>query len=173
MEKKVLKLTEEELRYIIRESVERIIKENQEDEGWFDNIKSAFKGARQGYNTQKHLDSNVETDYSRNTRMSPQEAPSNDAAETVRNLYQMASEYYIKANKLRNKAAKIAEKYGVNVTDGKGEGKGKLANKIVNYDLTGEYQGKMPKINSTARRTKATTNGTPVPGSGWNQKAQK
>ena len=44
MEKKVLKLTEEDLRHIIRESVERVIRENQEEEGLWGRIKGGVQG---------------------------------------------------------------------------------------------------------------------------------
>ena len=142
--KNQVKITEEELSKIINESVTRILQENMQEEGLLNNIKSAIKGAKNGFQSQKHLDANVDTDYTRNTRLSPNEMPSNDAAETVRNLYKMASEYHIKANQLRNKAKKIAEKYGVSVTDGEKKN-GKLANKVVNYDLSNEYSGDLEK----------------------------
>ena len=137
-------ITEDDLKNIIKESVERIIRENQEEEGFWDNMKSAFRGAKQGYDSQKHLDSNVETDYSRNTRMSPNEMPDNDAAETVRKLYKLASDYLIKSNQLRNKAKKIAIKYGINVSNGVKGRKDRLKTKVVNYDLSNEFKGKMP-----------------------------
>lgn len=81
MGKQIINITETDLKNIINESVEKILKESNLEEGFFDNIKSAFKGAKQGYKTQKAIDSNVNTDYSKNTRMSPNEMPSNDAVE--------------------------------------------------------------------------------------------
>lgn len=166
-----VKLTESELKQVINEAVIKILQENQENEGFWDNMKSALKGAKQGFNTQKHLDSNVDTDYTRNTRMSPNEMPSNDAAETVRQLYKMASEYHIKANKLRNRAEAIAERYGVNVTNGKG--KGKLANKVVNYDVSTDFKGNAPDIRGRHSNftTKASVKGNQPQNNAW--KVQK
>lgn len=162
-------ITEEDLRNIIRESVERVIRENQEEEGFWDNMKSAFRGAKQGYDSQKHLDSNVETDYSRNTRMSPNEMPDNDAAETVKKLYDMASEYHIKANQLRNRAKAIAKQYGVNVSNGVKGRKDRLSNKIVNYDLSTEFNGKRPSARQQHANytTKASIKGNQPQNSAW------
>ena len=170
MDKQYLRLTEAELKQIINEAVVKILQENQAEEGLWDNLKSAYKGAKHGFATQKHLDSNVDTDYTRNTRMSPNEMPSNDAAETVRQLYKMASDYHIKANKLRNRAEQIAQKYGINVTNGKG--KGKLANKVVNYDLSGEFNGTRGKASDHHDNyvTNAQRKGNQSPNSAWNQK---
>jgi hypothetical protein len=40
-------ITEDDLKNIIRESIERIIIENQEEEGIWNNVKSSVKGAEQ------------------------------------------------------------------------------------------------------------------------------
>ena len=60
MGKQVVKLTESQIREIVTESVNRILKENDMDEGFFDNIKSAYQGAKQGYNYQKAMDRGTE-----------------------------------------------------------------------------------------------------------------
>ena len=60
MGKQVVKLTESQIKEIVTESVNRILKENDMDEGFFDNIKSAYQGAKQGYNYQKAMDRGTE-----------------------------------------------------------------------------------------------------------------
>lgn len=162
-------ITEDELKNIIRESIERIIIENQEEEGVWNNVKSSVKGAGQGYDTQKYLDSNIDTDYTRNTRMSPNEMPDNDAAETVRKLYKLASDYLIKSNQLRNKAKKIAIKYGINVSNGVKGRKDRLKSKVVNYDLSNEFKGEMPDPigRHSNFTTKASIKGNQPQNSAW------
>lgn len=44
MENKVVRLTEQDINQIIKESVEKIINENMEQEGFWDNVKAGAKG---------------------------------------------------------------------------------------------------------------------------------
>jgi hypothetical protein len=134
MKKQIINITETDLKNIINESIEKILKENNLEEGFFDNIKSAFKGAKQGYKTQKAVDSNVNTDYSKNTRMSPNEMPSNDAVEKANEYYQIAKDYFVKYNKMKAKANSIVKKYGLK-TSGTG------MDKTFSYDTSTEYNG--------------------------------
>ena len=159
-------ITEDDLKNIIRESVERIIRENQEEEGFWDNMKSAFKGARQGYNTQKAVDTDVKTGYSRNTRMSPNEAPSNDAAEKVRQYYAIAKDYLTKYNQMKAKADAIAKQYGIKSTS-------TGLNKNFDYDVSTEFNGKRPRARQQHANytTKASIKGNQPQNNAW--KAQQ
>ena len=138
MKKQVIRLTESDLHKIVENSVRRIMTENEEDEGLWNNMKSAFKGARNGYQTQKALDTD-NNNYTRNSRVSPNEAPSNDAAESVRQYYQIAKEYLTKYNQMKAKADKLAKQYGI-----KSVGQG--MNKNFDYDVSGEFKGNTPNI---------------------------
>lgn len=155
--KKTLYLNEEELTRIINEQVMMIISENMTNEGVWDNMKSAFSGAISGWQSQKAQDSDIEKDYSRNSRVSPHEAPSDDAAERVRQYYKLAHEYHVRANNLRNKANRIAKRYGIKTT-------GKGFNKSFDYDTTFDYKddirGKSKKRhdNYTTKATKQDNN---------------
>ena len=44
MKNKVVRLTEQDINHIIKESVEKIINENMEQEGFWDNVKAGAKG---------------------------------------------------------------------------------------------------------------------------------
>lgn len=69
MEKKIIKLTEADLHQIVEDAVQSIIKENNEDEGFFNNLKTGvntfmnnkgigdrFRDAKANYKTQGELD---------------------------------------------------------------------------------------------------------------------
>ena len=56
MEKQVVKLTESQIREIVTESVYNVLKESEMDEGFLDNLKAGWNGAKQGYNYQKAMD---------------------------------------------------------------------------------------------------------------------
>ena len=135
---KTLRISEERLREIVRESIERRINEAEMEEGFLDNMKSAFKGAVSGFKTQKALDKDKNT-YTRNTRVSPHEADENEAIEKVREYYELSHEYHKKANALRNKANQLAKMYGIKLT-------GKGYDKSFNYDLSNEYKGEKENI---------------------------
>ena len=120
MEKSVIKLTESQIRNIVAESVIRVLKENDMDEGFFDNIKSAWQGAKQGYGYQKAIDRGTdgfktEHDYEDFKKDSNPFGPrsENTAQEQANYLLSQARQYQIKANQLRAKANAITKKYGL------------------------------------------------------------
>ena len=166
--KQVLRLTEADLHQMIKESVYAILSENMEDEGWLDNMKSAFKGARQGFQTQKAMGTDTKTGYSRNSRMSPQEAPSNDAVEKVRQYYAIAKDYLTKYNQMKAKADAIAKQYGIKST-------GTGMNKNFDYDVSTEFQGNKPDIKGRHGnfQTKAVQQGAVTPRNAWHKKGNR
>ena len=123
MAKEIIKLTENEIRQIVAESVVRVLKESDMDEGFFDNIKSAWQGAKAGYNTQKMMDRGTD-DFK--TEHSPSDVAKlanpfgpgmdNTAGEQATQLLKQAQMYQAKANQLRAMANKMTKKYGLTKT---------------------------------------------------------
>ena len=120
MAKETIKITENEIRQIVAESVIRVLKENDMDEGFFDNIKSAWQGAKAGYNTQKMMDRGVDdfkTEHSHSdvAKLSNPFGPGmdNTAGEQATQLLKQAQMYQAKANQLRAMANKMTKKYGL------------------------------------------------------------
>ena len=120
MAKEVIKLTESQIREIVTESVVRVLKENDMDEGFFDNIKSAWQGAKQGYNYQKAMDRGTEGfktehDYEDMKKDSNPFGPrsENTAAEQANQLLKQAKQYQAMANRLRAQANALTSKYSL------------------------------------------------------------
>ena len=120
MAKETIKLTESQIREIVAESVTRILKESDMDEGFFDNMKSAWQGAKQGFNTQKMMDRGTdgfktEHDYEDFKKDSNPFGPrsENTAQEQANQLLAQARNYQIKANQLRARANRITSQYGL------------------------------------------------------------
>ena len=120
MEKQVVKLTESQIREIVTESVNRILKENDMDEGFFDNIKSAYQGAKQGYNYQKAMDRGTEGfktehDYEDMKKDSNPFGPrsENTAQEQANQLLKQAQQYQAMANRLKSRANALTKQYGL------------------------------------------------------------
>lgn len=120
MEKQVVKLTESQIREIVTESVNRILKENDMDEGFFDNIKSAYQGAKQGYNYQKAMDRGTEGfktehDYEDMKKDSNPFGPrsENTAQEQANQLLKQAQQYQAMANRLKSQANALTKQYGL------------------------------------------------------------
>ena len=120
MGKQVVKLTESQIREIVTESVNRILKENDMDEGFFDNIKSAYQGAKQGYNYQKAMDRGTEGfktehDYEDMKKDSNPFGPrsENTAQEQANQLLKQAQQYQAMANRLKSQANALTKQYGL------------------------------------------------------------
>ena len=120
MGKQVVKITESQIREIVTESVNRILKENDMDEGFFDNIKSAYQGAKQGYNYQKAMDRGTEGfktehDYEDMKKDSNPFGPrsENTAQEQANQLLKQAQQYQAMANRLKSQANALTKQYGL------------------------------------------------------------
>ena len=120
MAKEVIKLTESQIREIVTESVVRVLKENNMDEGFFDNIKSAWQGAKQGYDYQKAMDRGTdgfktEHDYEDMKKDSNPFGPrsENTATEQANQLLAQAKRYQAMANRLKAQANALTSKYGL------------------------------------------------------------
>lgn len=120
MGKQVVKITESQIREIVTESVNRILKENDMDEGFFDNIKSAYQGAKQGYNYQKAMDRGTEGfktehDYEDMKKDSNPFGPrsENTAQEQANQLLKQAQQYQAMANRLKLQANALTKQYGL------------------------------------------------------------
>lgn len=122
--KGTIRLNESQLKEIISESVKMTLREMEEcgdlEEGFWDNMKSAFKGAKQGYNYQKAMDRGTdafktEHDYddARQTMVNPLAKPENTAVEQANQLYAQAKEYMAMANRLKAQANKLCKQYGL------------------------------------------------------------
>ena len=120
MAKEIINLNEQQLKAIVAESVKRILKESDLDEGFWDNMKAGFQGAKQGFNAQKNLDRGsdnfkYEHDYEDMKRdANPFRSKSqNTAQEQANELLNQAKYYQTKANQLRATAQQITAKYGL------------------------------------------------------------
>lgn len=120
MGKQVVKITESQIREIVTESVNRILKESEMDEGFFDNIKSAWQGAKQGYNYQKAMDRGTEGfktehDYEDMKKDSNPFGPRSEstAQEQANQLLSQARQYQAMANKLKAQANALTKQYGL------------------------------------------------------------
>ena len=121
--KSSVKITEQELHNIITESALRILKESDMDEGLWNNLKGAFKGAKQGYNYQKSMDRGTEGfkdehdyDDTRRSMTNPLSKMPNTASEQAEQLLAQAKEYMAMANRLKAQANKITKQYGLQKT---------------------------------------------------------
>ena len=114
-----VQIKESDLNRIITESINRILAEEVE-EGFFDRIGQAFKGARQGYNAQKSIDRGTDDfkqqhdfDDVRKTMDNPMSKMDNTAEEQARQLYTQYKQYQQQANKMLNLYNQICRKYGL------------------------------------------------------------
>ena len=114
MENKVIRLTESELRNMISENIQTAI-----NEGWFDNMKSAFRGARQGYKTQQMIDRGTEGFKQQHDHadamaaMDPLTKMPNTAEEQAADIYRQYKEYQAQANRLLSMYNQLVKKYGL------------------------------------------------------------
>ena len=119
--KNVIRLNEEQLRNVIQETVMTVLNEAADmDEGFFQNLGQAWRGAKQGYNYQKAMDRGTqgfkqEHDYEdvKQTMRNPLAKPENTAYEQANQLYQQAAEYQAMANRLKAQANAISKQYGL------------------------------------------------------------
>ena len=96
------------------------IAEGSEDEGLFDRLGSAFKGAKQGYQAQKSLDRGTDDfkqqhdfDDVRKSMDNPLSKMDNTAEEQATHLYNQYKQYQQQANKMLNMYNAICKKYGL------------------------------------------------------------
>lgn len=120
MGKNTIRLNESELINIIESACYEALKEQELDEGFFDNVKAGIRGAKQGFNAQRNLDASTdnlkyEHDYEDFRRESnPFMGKSqNTAQEQANELFQQAKYYRTLANQLQAKAQKISMQYGL------------------------------------------------------------
>lgn len=109
-------LNESQLRELIKESVEQAML----DEGFFDNMKAAWRGAKQGYKAQDTIDRGVEGfkrhhDYEDLQKQANPFGPGmeNTAEEQAREIYSQYKEYATMANRLLAKYNKMVKTYGL------------------------------------------------------------
>ena len=118
MENNVIHLTESELKQIINESVKQII-----EEGFFDNMKSAYQGAKMAYQGQKMKDrgtDNFKQKWGRDelsAQANPWAAkPENTADMQAREVYQMYKKYQAEANRYLSLYNQLTRKYNLKKT---------------------------------------------------------
>ena len=121
--KKPVRINESQLQSLIKESTLRILKESEMDEGFWDNMKAGWQGAKAGFNTQKSLDSDYsnlkqEHDYddTLKTMNNPMKKMPKTAAESSEDLLKQAQYYQKLANQLRARANAIDKKYALQKT---------------------------------------------------------
>jgi hypothetical protein len=113
MKKQFVRLTESELHQIIEESVKAVIAEEM-DEGLFDRLGAAWKGAKQAYGGQKMLDrgtDNFQQQHSMGDLRSGNYE--NTAAEQAREAYLKYKEYHAQANKHLSLYNKLVKQYNL------------------------------------------------------------
>lgn len=117
MGKQVIKLTESQIRKMVTESVANILKESEMDEGFLDNLKAGWNGAKSGYNTQKFTDSDINTDYANPNanydNMLNGVKSKEDAAKAYSKMIQIARNYEAQAKNLRAKMNDVYSKHGI------------------------------------------------------------
>lgn len=120
----VVRLNEEQLNRLIKESVMQVLREGVEDEGLWSNLKSAFQGAKRGYNAQKTIDRGVEgfkrhhdTDDEMRMIRDPFAKWQNTAEEQCAEIYKQYKEAYMEANRLLNLYNKMIRQYGLQKQD--------------------------------------------------------
>ena len=135
MANNVIQINEEQLKNIIRESVEQTLI----DEGFFDNMKAAWRGAKQGYKAQDTLDRGVEGfkrhhDYEDLQKQANPFGPGmeNTAAEQAQEIYRQYKEYATQANRLLSKYNQMVKAYGL-----KKVGVGKVVEPTANPNFKG------------------------------------
>lgn len=131
-----ISLNENELRALIKESVEQAML----DEGFFDNMKAAWQGAKQGYKAQDTLDKGVEGlkrhhDYEDLQKQANPFGPGmeNTAQEQATEIYRQYKEYATIANRLLSKYNKMVKTYGLQKV-----GKGQVVEPTANPNFKGK-----------------------------------
>ena len=119
-ESKTIKLSESQLNQIISESVRKVLAEAEENEGFFNNMKSAFQGAKRGYQNQKTIDRGTEgfkqqhdSDDVMKSMKNPLSKMDNTAEEQCAQIYKQYKDAYMEANRLLNLYNKMIRQYGL------------------------------------------------------------
>lgn len=118
--KNIIRINESQLNDIIVEHVVNAIRKNNLDEGFLDNTKAGWEGAKQGFKAQRNLDRGTDDfkqyhDYDdfkkdSNPLLGKSE---NTAQEQAQELLQQARYYQTLANQLKAKAQEITRQYGL------------------------------------------------------------
>jgi phosphoenolpyruvate carboxylase len=153
MDKKVIKLNESELNQLIEECIQDIL-----NEGFFDKMNAAWKGAKQGYNGQKMLDrgtdnfkQNLDREDMLNMANPMASRPENTASEQAREAYKQYNFYQQKANEMLNLYNKLRKQYDLDKT-----GVGQVQSKEKpNTGFAGQYKmGQKPSTITNNFRNK-------------------
>lgn len=130
-----IKITEEQLQTLIKESVEKTMIE----EGFFDNLGAAWDGAKRGFKAQKTLDKDTvglkrHHDYEDLEKLSNpfSSGPENTAEEEAREIYRQYKEHMAIANRLLNKYKKLVKDYGLVYTGDERDPESKRLGKRIN-----------------------------------------
>ena len=114
-----IKISEQQLRTLIKESVE----ESMIEEGVFDNLKAAWDGAKQGFKAQQTLDKSTvglkqHHDYEDLQKQANPFGPGMErtAEEEANEIYRQYKEYASMANKLLTKYRQLVKEYGLEYT---------------------------------------------------------
>jgi len=115
-----IKVTEAELQKIISESVQRVLNESEMDEGFWNQMKSGLKGAKQGFQAQKTMDRGTDGfkqqhdhDDARYEMNHPNRKAENTASEQARMIYQQYKQYQASANRLLSQYNAMVKQYGL------------------------------------------------------------
>ena len=121
--KKPVRINESQLQSLIKESTLKVLKESEMDEGFWDNMKAGWQGAKSGFNAQKSLDtdySNLKSEHDYDdtlkTMNNPMKKMPKTAAESSEDLLSQAQYYQKLANQLRARANAIDKKYALQKT---------------------------------------------------------
>ena len=118
MNNNMIKLNEAQLNQLVEECVAEVL-----NEGFFDKMGAAWKGMKQGYNSQKMLDrgtNNFKQNLSREDMMNMGNPMAsrleNTAAEQAREAYNQYKAYQQKANEMLNLYNQLRKKYNLDKT---------------------------------------------------------
>lgn len=112
---KIVRLSEDDLRNMISEAITKTVME----EGFWDNMKSAWQGAKQGYKTQQTIDRGTDGFKQQHDHedamaaMDPLTRPENTAEEQSAEIYKQYQFHQAKANKLLALYKKLNKQYGL------------------------------------------------------------
>lgn len=130
-----IKISEQQLRALIKESVE----ESMMEEGVFDNLRAAWDGAKKGYKAQQTLDKDTvglksHHDYEDLQKQANPFGPGMErtAAEEANYIYSQYKEYASMANKLLTKYRQLVKEYGLQYTGKERDSKSKRLGKREN-----------------------------------------
>lgn len=158
--KKPVRINESQLQSLIKESTLRILKESEMDEGFWNNMKAGWQGAKAGFNAQKSLDSDYanlkqEHDYddTLKTMNNPMKKMPKTAAETSEDLLKQAQYYQKLANQLRARANAVDKQYALQKT---GVNKRTSATQTEPSSVPDVRQMRKPAMNPVTNKNRST-----------------